>query len=52
MKKTVPVGFEDFKRILDEDMYYVDKSLMIQELIDYKGNVNLYMRPRRFGKCA
>ena len=50
VKKTVPVGFEDFKRILDEDMYYVDKSLMIQELIDYKGNVNLYMRPRRFGK--
>ncbi len=50
MKKTVPVGFEDFKRIQDEDMYFVDKSLMIKDLLDYKGSVNLYTRPRRFGK--
>ena len=50
MQKTVPVGFEDIKRILDEDMYYVDKSLMIRNLIDHKGSVNLYTRPRRFGK--
>lgn len=50
MQKTVPIGFEDFKRIIDEDMYYVDKSWMIKSLIDYKGSVNLYTRPRRFGK--
>lgn len=50
VQKTVPVGFEDIKRILDEDMYYVDKSLMIRNLIDHKGSVNLYTRPRRFGK--
>lgn len=50
MQKTVPIGFEDFKRILGGDMYYVDKSLMIKDLIEKKGNVHLYTRPRRFGK--
>ena len=50
MQKTVPIGFEDFKRILDENMYFVDKSLMIKDLIEHKGSVNLYTRPRRFGK--
>lgn len=50
LQKTVPIGYEDFKRIQDEDMYFVDKSLMIKDLINYKGSVNLYTRPRRFGK--
>lgn len=50
MLKTIPIGFEDFKRIIDGNMYYVDKSLMIKDLIDYKGSVNLLTRPRRFGK--
>lgn len=50
MQKKVPIGYEDFKRIVDEDMYFVDKSLMIRDILDYKGSVNLYTRPRRFGK--
>lgn len=50
MQKKVPIGYEDFKRIIDEDMYFVDKSLMIRDILDYKGSVNLYTRPGRFGK--
>lgn len=50
LQKKVPIGYEDFKRIIDEDMYFVDKSLMIRDILDYKGSVNLYTRPRRFGK--
>ncbi|MDE5771821.1 MAG: ATP-binding protein [Ruminococcus sp.] len=48
--KPVPIGIEDFKRLVDNSYYFVDKTLMIKELIDGKGMVNLYTRPRRFGK--
>ena len=48
--KPVPIGVEDFKRLVDDDYYFVDKTLMIKELIDTKGMVNLFTRPRRFGK--
>ena len=48
--KPVPIGIEDFKRLIDDGYYFVDKTLMIKELIDMKGMVNLYTRPRRFGK--
>jgi len=48
--KSLPVGIEDFKDIITKDYYYVDKSQFIKELIDYKGSVNLFTRPRRFGK--
>ena len=48
--KPVPIGIEDFKRLIDNGYYFVDKTLMIKELIDGKGMVNLYTRPRRFGK--
>ena len=47
MRKRIPVGYEDMKRLIDGDMYYVDKTLMIKELIDMAGSVNLYTRPRR-----
>lgn len=50
MKKRIPVGYEDVKRLIDGDMYYIDKTLMIKELIDTAASVNLYTRPRRFGK--
>ena len=50
MKKRIPVGYEDIKRLIDGDMYYIDKTLMIKELIDTAASVNLYTRPRRFGK--
>lgn len=50
MKKTIPIGHEDFKRIREGNIYYVDKSLMIKELVDYESMVTLFTRPRRFGK--
>ena len=50
MKKTLPIGIEFFEKIRSNDYYYVDKTLFIKELIDKKGAVNLFTRPRRFGK--
>ena len=50
MKKVMPIGFEDFKEIIDKGMYYVDKTYMIKELLEQYGKVNLFTRPRRFGK--
>lgn len=50
MQKTVPIGFEDFKEIIDKDKYYVDKTVMLRELLEHAGKINLYTRPRRFGK--
>lgn len=46
----LPVGVENFKEIIEKGYYYVDKTLMIRDLIDLKGKVNLFTRPRRFGK--
>ena len=50
MKKALPIGVENFKDIVESGYYYVDKSLFIKELLDMKGKVNLFIRPRRFGK--
>lgn len=50
MKKALPIGIENFQEIITSDYYYVDKTMMIKELLDLKGKVNLFTRPRRFGK--
>lgn len=50
MKKALPVGVDNFEKLITEDYYYVDKTLFIKELLDLKGEVNLFTRPRRFGK--
>lgn len=50
MKKALPVGIENFKDIIESGYYYVDKTMLIKELLDMKGKVNLFTRPRRFGK--
>ena len=50
MKKPLPVGVENFKDMAESGYYYVDKTLLIKELLDLKGKVNLFTRPRRFGK--
>ena len=49
-RKPLPIGIDDFSKLITNDYYYVDKSLFIKELIDKKGEVNLFTRPRRFGK--
>lgn len=48
--KKLPVGIENFKEIRTEGFYYVDKTGLIQELLQHWGKVNLFTRPRRFGK--
>ena len=50
MKKPLPIGVDNFEKIIANDYYYIDKSLLIKELLDLKGEVNLFTRPRRFGK--
>ena len=49
-KKRIPIGIENFKEMVDMDYYFVDKTLMIRDLLDQAGKVNLFTRPRRFGK--
>ncbi len=48
--KAIPIGVEDFKRLVERDYYFVDKTLMIKDLLDKDNMVNLFTRPRRFGK--
>lgn len=49
-KKPFPIGIEFYKKMIDKPYYYVDKTLMIKNLLDKGGEVNLFTRPRRFGK--
>ena len=50
MKKPLPVGVDNFEKMMTEGYCYIDKTMMIKELLDLKGEVNLFTRPRRFGK--
>lgn len=50
MEKALPVGVENFEDMVRSGYYYVDKTMFIKELLDMKGKVNLFTRPRRFGK--
>lgn len=50
MKKALPIGVDNFEELITTGYYYVDKTLFIKELLDIKGKVNLFTRPRRFGK--
>ena len=49
-RKKLPVGIEDFEEIRTEGFYYVDKTGLIRDLLNNWGKVNLFTRPRRFGK--
>ena len=49
-KKKLPIGIENFEEIRKEDFYYIDKTGLIAELLYNWGAVNLFTRPRRFGK--
>ena len=49
-KKKLPIGVDNFEKLIQEDFYYVDKTEMIADLLRNWGEVNLFTRPRRFGK--
>lgn len=49
-KARLPMGMEDFERIRREEFYYIDKTKMIKDLLEHMAYVNLFTRPRRFGK--
>ncbi len=49
-KKKLPIGVSDFKKMIEKDYYYVDKTLLIKEIIDSGDTILLLPRPRRFGK--
>ena len=48
--KRLPVGLDDFKKIRENQFYYVDKTKLIEQLLQNWSEVNLFTRPRRFGK--
>ena len=50
VKKKLPIGIDGFEKIMTNDFYYADKTLFIKELLQNWGEVNLFTRPRRFGK--
>lgn len=49
-RKKLPIGVDNFEKLIQEDFYYVDKTGMIAELLKNWSEVNLFTRPRRFGK--
>ena len=48
--KPLPIGVDNFEELINKNYYYIDKTLLIKDLLDNKGKVNLFTRPRRFGK--
>lgn len=48
MEKQLPVGYDSFKKLISEDLYYVDKTLIIKDILDKKSQVNLF----RTKKCV
>ena len=50
VRKKLPIGIDGFEKIRTNDFYYVDKTMFIAELLQNWGEVNLFTRPRRFGK--
>ena len=48
--QPLPIGVDNFEHLITRNYYFIDKTWFIKELIDKKGSVNLFTRPRRFGK--
>jgi len=48
--KPLPIGIDDFEKLITRGYYFIDKTLIIKDLLDNKADVNLFTRPRRFGK--
>ena len=50
MKKKLPIGIEHFEKLHREDFYYVDKTFLLKDFLENWSEVNLFSRPRKFGK--
>src|SRR3990172_12155782 len=50
MKKQLPIGCSDFKKLIDKNYYYIDKTLFVDDILRCDGEIILLPRPRRFGK--
>ena len=50
MSKKIGIGYDKYKKFIDEDLYYIDKTLLVRDIINSGGEVTLCTRPRRFGK--
>ena len=50
MRKKLPIGIESFEKIRNDNFYYIDKTGILRDLLLNWGEVNLFTRPRRFGK--
>ncbi len=48
--KKLPVGLSDFKKLIEENYYYIDKTKFIKDVINSSSEILLFPRPRRFGK--
>ena len=48
--KKIPIGVENFKEIISNDFYYIDKTKSIEDILNDGSKVKLFTRPRRFGK--
>ncbi len=48
--KKIGTGYENYKEFIDEDMYYIDKTMLVKDVVEKGGKVTLFTRPRRFGK--
>ena len=49
-RKPLPIGVSDFKEIVENNYYYIDKTKLIEDILHYRAKVNLFTRPRRLGK--
>ena len=50
MEKRIPIGIEFYKTMIEGNYYYVDKTLLVKEILEKGASVSLFTRPRRFGK--
>ena len=50
LRKPIPIGIDDYREMIEKEYYYVDKTLLIKDLLDNQSKVCLITRPRRFGK--
>jgi len=49
-KRPIPIGVEFYKQMIEDGYYYIDKTLLIRDILEQKSMVTLFTRPRRFGK--